>query len=121
MPAIAAVVLQANVALLRMVFLGRVELVLQAVVAPVPFGPFVEVHASDFLAVELYGAQRPLQSVRSSQRPPFAVFELYEGVQFRRVLDLEIFAVPFDPRPRRPQGQHAQEHDFGQRSGVVEV
>src|SRR5689334_18899766 len=52
-PAVAAVILQADVAFAGMVLVGDVELVRRPVGPLVLFGPLVEVHVRDLLAVEL--------------------------------------------------------------------
>ena len=56
-----------------------------------------------------------------SERPPFAILGMNEVIELRRVLDLQVFAVPLEPPARRLESEHAQEHDLGQRAGVIEV
>src|SRR5260370_619601 len=53
-PAVLAVVLQANVALARVVLVGDVELVVASVGTFVRSSPLIEVHAGDGLAVEFH-------------------------------------------------------------------
>src|SRR3954464_14987181 len=59
-PAVAAVILQADISPARVVLVGDVELVLRAVGAPIRLGPVVQVHARDDLAVEFHLDQAPV-------------------------------------------------------------
>src|SRR5262245_8777094 len=52
--------------------------------------------------------------------PSLPVALLDEGVRFRQALRLQGVRVPVD-HPPGPQREHAQQHDFGEAGGVLEI
>ena len=55
------------------------------------------------------------------QAPALAIFRVNELIQGRYVLDLQVFAIPFQPLAWGAQGEHAQQDDFGEWSRILKI
>src|SRR5208283_2252672 len=63
-----------------------------------------------------------VKSLSLHQFPPFAIFSPHEAVEFREIGNLDLLGVPLDMLAHsRTLGQTAQQHDFGERSAVIEI